>query len=450
MVLGGDPVRLLRLSHAGASVVARWRGSVEVDHSTAPGVRSLVDRMIDAGALHPVTGLVEGGGATVDVVVPVRDRVGALDRCLGAIRRAGAGRVVVVDDGSSDADAHAAVAARHGAEVVRRSRSGGPAAARTAGFAATSSASVAFVDSDVEVSPGWLDGLVGHFDDDRVGAVAPRVRHVVGGSATLLDRYEDVASPLDLGDRAAPVAPGTRVSYVPAAALVVRREAFDEVGGFDPELSVGEDVDLVWRLVAGGWRCRYEPSVVVRHAGRSTAVGLFRRRFDYGRSAAQLDDRHPGLLPPVRMSRWSVAIGGIAVSGHPLVAAGVAAVATERLARRLAPLPDARRLAIRLVGRGQLGAARQAAVAMVRPWFPLALLAAVVSRRFRRVALLAVVAQRLLDRRRRPEGGYVSAAEWLGLSIADDVAYSAGVWAGCLRHRRWGPLLPAGPAGPQN
>ena len=66
------------------------------------------------------------------------------------------------------------------------------------------------------------------------------------------------------------VAAGTRVSYVPAAALVVRTEALRAIGGFDETLRVGEDVDAVWRLIDAGYRCRYEPSVVVHHRPRST------------------------------------------------------------------------------------------------------------------------------------------------------------------------------------
>ena len=77
--------------------------------------------------------------------------------------------------------------------------------------------------------------------------------------------------------------PGSRVSYVPTAALLVRRSALDSVaiddaaipapghlagpgplssrGVFDPALRYGEDVDLIWRLHDAGWRVRYEPSV---------------------------------------------------------------------------------------------------------------------------------------------------------------------------------------------
>ena len=67
-----------------------------------------------------------------------------------------------------------------------------------------------------------------------------------------------------------------------------------QVGGFDPSLRVGEDVDLVWRLVEAGWRARYEPQSVVGHRPRATLAALLRQRFGYGRSAGALDRRHPG------------------------------------------------------------------------------------------------------------------------------------------------------------
>ena len=113
---------------------------------------------------------------------------------------------------------------------------------------------VAFVDSDIEVSPDCWTALVGHVGDVECGLVAPRVAHRAGPG--LVDRFEAANSPLDLGPDPAPIRSGTRVSYVPAAARVVRAEAFEEVGGFDEALDVREDVDLVWRLVEAGWRCR--------------------------------------------------------------------------------------------------------------------------------------------------------------------------------------------------
>ena len=70
----------------------------------------------------------------VTVLIPVRDRAVLLDRCLTAL--AGRYPVVVVDDGSADPSAIAAVAAAHGATLIRRPASGGPGPRGTPGWAA--------------------------------------------------------------------------------------------------------------------------------------------------------------------------------------------------------------------------------------------------------------------------------------------------------------------------
>lgn len=461
-VLGGDPVRLFRLTPSGAELVRSWSAGVVVDASTARSTTRLIDRLADAGLVHPEVVDPAPDSARwaerMAVVVPVRDRPEALRRCLSALFSVSVQPssppipIVVVDDGSTDAAAHEAIVAGFAAEgrnvsIVRRAVSGGPAIARMDGAAAARLLDhrvelVAFVDSDVEVSVFWMDPLLGLFDDPTVGLVAPRVRHVAcddsGGAGRGLDRFESARSPLDLGPVPARVSPNTRVSYVPAASIVVRLCAFDEVNGFDPALSVGEDVDLVWRLVQSGWRCRYEPRSEVVHRGRTSARALLRRRVEYGESAAALDLRHPHRLEPVRGSRWSLAFAAAVWGGHPLVAGAIGASNAIGLSRKLAALSDRRTVAVRLVVAGHLGVVRQLARASVRPWFPLTL--AVVWLRRRRApwlmaaALWAPTSQWLKD---RPP---LDPVRWAAWWIADDVAYSLGVWRGCWRRRRFGPL----------
>ena len=141
------------------------------------------------------------------------------------------------------------VAAAAGARVLRRPVNGGPAAARNTGLAAAETPLVAFLDSDCVPGPGWLDALLPHFADPAVGAVAPRiVPHEAGRS--WLARYEGASSTLDMGQRPSIVRPGSRVPYVPGAALVVRKEAAG--AGFAEDMRVGEDVDFV--LAAGRGR----------------------------------------------------------------------------------------------------------------------------------------------------------------------------------------------------
>lgn len=61
---------------------------------------------------------------------------------------------------------------------------------------------------------------------------------------------------------------GRRVPWAVAAFLLVRRNAFDEIGGFDEsQWMYAEDLDLGWRLNRAGWQTRYEPDARVRHEG---------------------------------------------------------------------------------------------------------------------------------------------------------------------------------------
>jgi hypothetical protein len=201
----------------------------------------------------------------------------------------------VVDDGSVDAEAVGAVARRHGASVLRRDSCGGPAAARNTGLAASRRPLVAFVDSDCVIDAGALLDVAGHLADPCVAVAAPRI---VGDPA------------LDLGTDEALVQPDARVSYVPTTAVVVRRTAVEDVGGFDELLRYGEDVDLVWRLVRAGWSVRYDPSAVAHHDAPTSWSARLARRYHYGTSAGPLASRHgaatsgpalAGLIAPLRL-----------------------------------------------------------------------------------------------------------------------------------------------------
>jgi len=385
----------------------------------------------------------------------VRDRADELARCLAGLAQPGlaeaglpeAARVIVVDDGSRDPAAVRRAAAGAGAEVLPRAVNGGPAAARNTGLAAARTPLVAFLDSDCVPAPGWLDALLPHFADPAVGAVAPRiVPHEAG--RTWLARYEGASSTLDMGQRPSIVRPGSRVPYVPGAALVVRRDAAG--AGFTEDMQVGEDVDFVWRLGAAGWRVRYEPAAVMGHQHRVRLRPWFSRRKDYGTSAALLELRHPGMVRPLYASAWTAAAWLAAAAGYPEAGVAITACGTAQLARRLArvtgepwPLPArsaAWRLAARQAAGGTLGAFRPLGSALSRAWWPAALPAAIATRRLRLPLAALVLAPPLLDwLDRRPP---LDPARYTAARLLDDGAYSLGVWQGCAERRTLLPLLP--------
>ena len=418
LLVGGQPLRVLRLAPNAQDAVTGWRAGAPVP--VGPPWR-LARRLHDLGlgVLRAPTTL---SPADVTVVVPVRDRPTDLARCLASL---GAARVLVVDDGSRDPAAIAAVAARHGAQLLVRPVNGGPAAARNTGLARAETDLVAFVDSDCVVPPHWLDGLLTGLLDERVAVVAPRV--VGAGGPGRLARYEVRHGPLDLGAEAAPVRAGGRVGHVPAAVLLCRRDALGV--GFDEALRVGEDVDLIWRLVERGLQVRYEPDVVVAHRTRGSWRAAARQRHGYGRSAALLDHRHPGRVAPAVLGPWAApALLALALR-RPGVAVAVTVGSAVLLRRRLPAGPGRTLEAVRLAGSGPVRSAAGLLDCAARAWLPVLLPLAVVDRRARRLTALAVCLRLLRT------GGHP-------LRVLDDLAYATGVWRGAAEHRRPGVVLP--------
>jgi mycofactocin glycosyltransferase len=488
MLVGGSPVRVLRLTPAGARQVACWFAGAPVPSGVS--ARTLARRLLDAGIAHPDfaapggpdgnpgTAVVRSsadpvdmnpatdvcwcpGPADVTVVIPVRDRHAELARCLAGLRDLP--HVIVVDDASADPLAIKRIAAGHGAAVIHRPVNGGPGAARNTGLAAAETEFVAFLDSDCVPRPGWLEGLLPHFADPAVGAAAPRIVPHQKGTGWLA-RYEGASSTLDMGARPSIVRPGARVSYVPGAALVVRKAAAGD--GFRDGMYVGEDVDFVWRLSAAGWRVRYEPGAVMGHDHRVTFRAWFGRRADYGTSAAALEELHPGSVRPLYASWWTVGAWAAALSGRPVTAAALTATATALLARRLSrvtgerwPVPArpadnsnkrlrgalpaegvAWGLAARLAGGGTIAAGRPLGSAMSRTWWPVAIPAALAIKKLRLPVAALILVPPLLDwADRKPP---LDPARYIAARLLDDAAYSLGVWQGCLARRTIRPLLP--------
>ena len=475
VLVGGSPVRVLRLTSAGGRSVEAWFAGAPVPDGAA--ARSLARRLLDAGIAHPefvaspvlaspvlaspvLASTVLANTVTVadvTVVIPVRDRHAELDRCLAGLRDLP--RVIVVDDASADPPAVRRIAARHGASVIHRPVNGGPGAARNTGLAAAQTELVAFLDSDCVPAPGWLAGLLPHFADPAVGAVAPRIAAHQAGNGWLA-RYEGASSTLDMGARPSVVRPGARVPYVPGAALVVRRAAAGD--GFRPGMRVGEDVDFVWRMSAAGWRVRYAPEAVMGHDHRVTFRAWFARRADYGTSAAALEQLHPGAVRPLYASWWTAGAWAAALARRPAAAAALTGAATALLARRLSrvtgerwPVPAAAatrrgvglrvegtawRLAARLAAGGTLAAARPLGSALSRTWWPIAVPAALAVPKLRAPLAALILVPPLLDwADRKPP---LDPARYVAARLLDDAAYSLGVWQGCLARRTVRPLLP--------
>ena len=444
ILFGGTPARVLRLSRAGRAALAELRsGPVR---SAAAG--RLARKLTDAGLASPQPPQL-AARPDVTVLIPARDRPVLLDRCLTALGRDYP--VLVVDDGSRDPAAVADVAAAHGAALVRRPVNGGAGPARNTGLECVTTELVALVDSDTMPEPGWIERLAAHLADPAVAVAAPRIVPVPARPGWA-GRYTTVACPLDLGDAAALVVPGTRVAYVPTAALLTRRAALAQIAGadgvFDPSLRRGEDVDLVWRLHEAGWRVRYDPAARVFHHEPGSWPALLARRFRYGTSAAPLAVRHPGQVPPLVLYPWpALTVAGV-LAGRPAVAGlgFTASVLAMRVTLHRAGLPARGVLPAMVTAsyRTWLGMGRYACQ-FGAPVLAAALMTPGGADRGRRWARRAAAVSLLLgppltawSARRRS----LDPVRYVLGQLADDAAYGAGVWAGALRARTTAPVRP--------
>ncbi len=425
VLFGGTPPRLLRLSRRGAELVSGFGTGPVLGDASARMAR----RLTDAGVAIPRPSRA-AEPVDVTVVVPVRDRPVELAACLASLGNRHP--VVVVDDGSTGSDAVAAACRRYGAELIRRDVSGGPAAARNAGLAAVTSQLVAFVDSDCLPGTGWIESLAAYFVDPLLAGAAPRIVAAARWTGPSL---------LDLGARPAPVHPASGVPYVPAAAVVFRRAALG--GGYDERLRYGEDVDLVWRLVEGGWRVRYVPEVEVAHRDPAAVVQRLRRRFEYGTSVGPLERAHPGAVTHLAVGSGPACTVCALLLGLPGLGAVSWAVSAAHLYWRLRPLATGGRFALWLSFRSVL----HAWVGLGR-WcttFAVPLLAtfalggrARVARRALGATVVLIGSASLADRL-APDGRdrRVLVDGFLG-----ELAYGVGVLAGCARAGVVAPLLP--------
>jgi GT2 family glycosyltransferase len=241
--------------------------------------------------------------------------------------------VLVVDNASSDGSAGAARAA--GARVIEPGRNlGFGPACNLAAREGAPSETIFFLNPDAALVDGAaaIAALLAALDaDPAVAAAAPRLTGDGQEEFQLrrLPRLGSILREALLVDRLFPANPGFRrdryldrprdtafdVEQPAAAALLVRRTAFEAVGGFDPAFAPAwfEDVDLCAKLLGRGSRIRYVPSARVTHVGGVTMDALPWRDFRplYVRNQFRYLARHASA--GVRAAAWAVTLAGAAV-----------------------------------------------------------------------------------------------------------------------------------------
>ncbi len=246
----------------------------------------------------------------ISIVIPTRDHGADVERCLASIFARPSYpdfEVVLVDNGSTDAGSLATFARWCAAEPrVRVLRYDAPFNfAAINNFAARNTAGtyLLFLNNDTEVvTPDWLEGLVEQAQRPSIGAAGPKllypdgtVQHAgvvigIGGVAGHVHKYAGG----DAGGYFNILRTVNNYSALTGACLMLRRELFERVGGFDETLAIAfNDVDLCLKLQALGLYNVYLPHVVlVHHESRSRGYeDTDEKQARYSREAGIMQER---------------------------------------------------------------------------------------------------------------------------------------------------------------
>jgi GT2 family glycosyltransferase len=190
------------------------------------------------------------------------------------------------------ADNSGVAVARGGVAVIRVDGERSPAHARNVGAGRAHCDWILFLDADTRAPGGLLDAYLSAPVADDVGALAGEVVPMPAGD-TLASRYGSSRSFLS---QQAHLNHPYRPRAV-AANLMVRRAAFEQIGGFYEGVRAAEDTDFSWRLQQAGWRLELRRGAQVEHRYRMTVGELRRQWRGYAAGRAWLARRYDGFEP---------------------------------------------------------------------------------------------------------------------------------------------------------
>jgi GT2 family glycosyltransferase/glycosyltransferase involved in cell wall biosynthesis len=230
---------------------------------------------------------------SVSIVIPVFNNWRFTLHCLAALQRqcsAHSFEVILVDDCSTD-ETPDRLSAFDNLRVLRNRENLGFVHSCNAGAAQARGTYLVFLNNDTQVQPGWLDPLIDTFamcsDAGLVGSrlIFPNGRLQEAGGIIFRD-----ASGWNYGHLDDPYKPEysylREPDYVSGASLAIRRDLFEQLGGFDERYAPGyyEDADLAFRVRAAGYRVYCQPLSRLVHfegvsAGRNEGAGEGMKRY---------------------------------------------------------------------------------------------------------------------------------------------------------------------------
>jgi mycofactocin system glycosyltransferase len=383
----------------------------------------------------------------LSIIIPVRNRATEIGDCLTSLQKISYPvqkvEIIVVDDASEDATP--IEVGKHPVRLIRLKHHKQASFCRNLGAKFSTGKILAFIDSDCIADPMWLAQLLPAFEDPLVAAVGGRVDSYYEDKR--LDLYEKVKSSLIVSSYPKRSDQSDPFFYVPACNFLVRQDVFSEIGGFNIHLSVGEDVDLCWRLRKSHHEFEFRPEGIVFHKHRNRLSAFCKRRFDYGTSEPLLqkihDDKVKQFIVPMSATGfwcliflWTLTNQPMLIVGGLLLAIVDCLVKNHRYKRFKIGLS---KIFIATL-RSYAAFIYNVCAFMSRYYLILGIVCAPLSLMLTLVVVSMHILNCLVEYRLKK--ARLNFPWFLGFFTLEQISYQAGVWMGCLRHRFFSPVSP--------
>jgi len=160
----------------------------------------------------------------------------------------------------------------------------GPAEKRDLALKYATGEILAFLDDDAYPEPDWLKKAICHFDDEKIGAVGgPAITPKDDGTLQKVSGavFESYIGGAKARDRYLSIGKVKEVDDWPTVNLLVRKDVFEKVDGFDNTYWPGEDTKLCLDILHAGYKILYEPEAIVYHHRRSNLLKHFKQIGSY-------------------------------------------------------------------------------------------------------------------------------------------------------------------------
>ena len=222
--------------------------------------------------LNSVSASVHTNTVTISIIIPAKNEERMIGRCLASLAKLDFARerfeVILVDNGSTDKTMEIAESFQDRLNLRVLQKTGVRISGlRNLGAQEAQGAIVAFLDADCLARSDWLERILELAPANGVGVVG--AHYLLPDDSTWIGqtwhRYQEAEK-------------SGEVSHVPAGDLIMRREDFLRLGGFDETIQTNEDYELCERVRKAGMTVQACPQIGVVHLGTAQSLGVFFRK----------------------------------------------------------------------------------------------------------------------------------------------------------------------------